>query len=428
MWESNKEKKSISVQPSTPPKIVIGGYNLPRPMDLFDWGDVHFLPGEEVAIVFKSRSKGIYNVKINKQTYHVELKYKDRVVVEFQDELLNTGDLSDFKRIINNYTYYFKDGEVVYKEFTYKKNYIPKLGRRINYNREKDFKVITMDLETRCINGVISPYACSIYDGKEFKFFYISEYGNSDALLKACIIYLMKKKYNKYTVYWHNFSKFYGIFLVKVLTDLSNKVNIIMRDSNILNVVFHDGKKKLHFKDSYLMLPTSLSKLAKQFMVEDKGIFPYKFVDTINLDYYGPVPEFKYFEGINEYQYKQYVFDYTGKTWNLRKETEWYCNQDCLVLYRVLNHFTEEVFKLFNILVINYATLSSLAFAIYRSNFMKENKICTLDGRLYLYGKEYYRGGFVDVFTKILELIMLTNYILTLWGIYLCQLDSLHLL
>lgn len=400
--EISTKKIHKSVQPlgitKKLPSIQIAGFNLPRTMDITTWGDVHFLPGGNEALIFKYRSKGVYTVKINKHTLHVELKYKDKVVVKFTDILLNTGDLSEFKRRINNHTYYFKDGKVLYKEFTYKKPYIPKLGRRINYDREKDFKVITMDLETRSINGKISPYACSIYDGKEFKFFYLSDYENSDALLKASILHIMTKTYNKYTVYLHNFSKFDGIFLVKVLTELSNKINIIMRDSNILNVVFHYGKNKLHFKDSYLMLPLSLKKLAKSFNVEDKGIFPYKFVDTINLDYDGPVPEFKYFEGISEYEYNNYVNDFKNRNWNLRNETEFYCNQDVLILYKIIFNFTEEVFNLFDILVISYTTLSSLAFAIFRSNYMKEDQICTLDGKLYIYGKESYRGGYVDVF------------------------------
>lgn len=237
-----------------------------------------FLPGDNEVVIFKYRSKGVYNIKIDRQTLHIELKYKDKSVVKFTDELLNPGNLSEFKRTINNYVYYFKDGIVILKKFTFKKPFIPKLGRRVSYNREKEFKVITMDLETRNINGKIYPYAVSLYDGNIFKFLYLSYYENSDDLLKASIMYLILNKYNNYTVYLHNFSKFDGIFLVKILTDLSNKVNIIMRDSSILSVIFHFGKNKLYFKDSYLMLPLSLKNLAKQFNVEDKGIFPYKFV------------------------------------------------------------------------------------------------------------------------------------------------------
>jgi hypothetical protein len=49
------------------------------------------------------------------------------------------------------------------------------------------------------------------------------------------------------------------------------------------------NKYKLHFRDSLLILPGTLSSLAKNFNVENKGIFPYKFVNNknINLDYIG---------------------------------------------------------------------------------------------------------------------------------------------
>ena len=49
---------------------------------------------------------------------------------------------------------------------------------------------------------------------------------------------------------------------------------------NIINFLIEFILKyKISFRDSYLMLPTSLAKLAKQFKVVNKGIFPYKFVN-----------------------------------------------------------------------------------------------------------------------------------------------------
>ena len=59
----------------------------------------------------------------------------------------------------------------------------------------------------------------------------------------------------------------------------------------------------------------------------------------MNLDYEGTVPDFKYFEGITENRYQLYKSYYVDRSWNLRRETEWYCGQDCLVLYQVLDKF-----------------------------------------------------------------------------------------
>lgn len=39
----------------------------------------------------------------------------------------------------------------------------------------------------------------------------------------------------------------------------------------------------LYFRDSYLLLPSSLAKLAKNFKVENKGIFPYEYVKVKGL-------------------------------------------------------------------------------------------------------------------------------------------------
>ena len=122
------------------------------------------------------------------------------------------------------------------------------------------------------------PYAVSTFDGEELNFFYLSDYKDSDELLGESIKSLMQRKYNGYIVYLHNFSNFDGIFLLKILTELSSRINIIMRESSIIDITLYFAKYHLKFRDSYLMLPSSLRKLAKQFNVDDKGIFPYKFV------------------------------------------------------------------------------------------------------------------------------------------------------
>ena len=65
-----------------------------------------------------------------------------------------------------------------------------------------------------------------------------------------------------------------------------------------LDFKFNEGKYSLKFRDSLFMLPASLGKLADQFGVESKGIFPYDFVKPNNLNYEGQVPDFKYFKNI----------------------------------------------------------------------------------------------------------------------------------
>ena len=87
--------------------------------------------------------------------------------------------------------------------------------------------------------------------------------------------------WNPTLIYVHNFSNFDSIFLVKYLVTEANGFKINRRNGNIISIVFekkinYKGKNikiKLIFKDSYLILNSSLAKLAKTFNVENKGNF-----------------------------------------------------------------------------------------------------------------------------------------------------------
>lgn len=115
-------------------------------------------------------------------------------------------------------------------------------------------------------------------------------------MLIASINSLLIRKYNNHKVYLHNFSNFDAIFLLKNISQLSDDIHPIIKDNKIIDLRMKYGKNDkgkynytLYFRESLLMLPGSLSNLAKSFKVENKDIFPYKFVEN-NLDYEGSVP------------------------------------------------------------------------------------------------------------------------------------------
>lgn len=376
-----------------PNMLKSGSYNFPQTMDLYQWGTLDFILQDTEAIVYKKYSKAQYHIKfVDYNKMVVKYKLNNKTLITFTDELNDINNLGTFKRFIKNKTFHFINGKLIKKEKIYAFPYIKN-------NKPKPFLInnfITMDIETRNIDGVISPYAVSTYDGKIFNFFYLSDYDSTAELLTASVKSLMQRKYNGYKVYLHNFSNFDGVFLLNILTGLSNKITPIINDSKFIDILFYfkEGKYKLHFRDSLLMLPASLRKLSKAFNVTDKGIFPYKFVNTINLDYDGSVPEFKYFDCITEFQYNKYAMDYAAKSWNLRRETEFYCNQDCLVLYEVLDIFFRENFESTRINGSKYVSLPSLAFANFRCRFMPDNaNIPNLKGEIhdfYQFLKIYY--------------------------------------
>jgi hypothetical protein len=121
---------------------------------------------------------------------------------------------------------------------------------------------------------------------------------------------IMIRKYNGYKVYIHNMAKFDIIFLLKYLVKLGF-VDPIIHNGRIISINLNfgkDNKYNLHFRDSYLILLASLSKLCKSFKVEIlKGFFPYLFVNEDNLNYIGNVPTFKYFDNkISLDKYSEY--------------------------------------------------------------------------------------------------------------------------
>ena len=264
------------------PKILkCGSFNFPQTMDLFQWGDVQFILDKQEAIVYKRHSSAQYHVKFDKHTMIVKYVLNNKPLITFTDELLDINNLGTFKRTIQNQKFQFVDTQLISKEKLYTFPFIKKLSAKpflIN-------KFITMDLETINVNGKLIPYVIAHYVGTSSQTFYVTDYRDHKDMLIACIKSLMQRKYNGYKVYLHNFSNFDGIFLFNILNELSNDIKPIINDGNFINIIFkyNNGKYKLYFRDSFLMLPSSLRKLAKSFYVEEKSIFPYRFVNIDNL-------------------------------------------------------------------------------------------------------------------------------------------------
>ena len=151
----------------------------------------------------------------------------------------------------------------------------------------------------------------------------------------------------------------------------------------------------------YYRAKAPLKSLAKSFIVEDKSIFPYDFVNgaTSDLNYIGKVPKFKYFRGASRTQseYVNYIKVFKNKNWNLKEETIKYCNNDCIILYLIIGKFNRLIFDKFNLNVHRFPTLSSLALGIYRCNYLKDFQIPIISGKLFLDLKKSYSGGSTDM-------------------------------
>ena len=62
-----------------------------------------------------------------------------------------------------------------------------------------------MYIETKTVNNKMEVICLSKYDGKISKSFFLSNYKNVKDMIKNSILFLLKRKYNKYKIYFHNF-------------------------------------------------------------------------------------------------------------------------------------------------------------------------------------------------------------------------------
>lgn len=117
-------------------------------------------------------------------------------------------------------------------------------------------------------------------------------------------------------------------------------------------------------------------------------------VNENNLNYIGPTPDITLFNGISNEEFE----GLRSFTWNLRNEVIRYCEIDCISLHQIIFKFNELIYGLFNINIHRYPTLSSLAFAIFRSKFMPINVIAQLSGQIAKDIRKSYTGGACDMY------------------------------
>lgn len=315
--------------------------------------------------------------------------------------MIDKNDLSNFKRILDTHKYYFNNNKLILKTLIRKTKYIESIKPSIYLSD----KYLTMDLETRVINEIMEVYCCSIFNGKNHDSFYLTEYKNSSDMLKISLLSIFKRKYNGYKIYFHNFSEFDSVFLLNILVKICNKVEPLIRDGKLIEIKVTFGKYHFIFRDSYLLLLCSLAILAISFNIENKGLYPYLFVNNpnIKLDYIGKIPSFENFVFKSNIKltedennkialeiYNEYCKEFKNKELNLKDETIKYCNLDTKILYDILNKFSNFIFDEIRLDIFKYPTLSSLSFAIFRCKFLNNHKLPIIKGQMYRDMKKAY--------------------------------------
>nr|YP_009487206.1 hypothetical protein [Russula abietina]AWB36108.1 hypothetical protein [Russula abietina] len=371
---SNKIKLPVSLLPS-------------------DYGIILFQNELEDHILFIIEGRDGFNYQIKKfnETNEIKVTKLGSTIVEFTDKIISKNL---FSRTIGNKIFYFENNKEILFTKEIKCKFISKLKKSKNLTEN----FLTLDIETfKKSNGELVPFLISIYDGNKTNSFYLPDFKNVEYLVLTAINSIMIKKYNNWNIYIHNMAKFDMIFLLKYLVKLGHTQPII-HNNRIISVELITNKINLKFKDSYLILLASLNKLSKAFKIKNpKSQFPIFFLTENNLEYEGIVPDIKFFKNITFEEYNKYKNSFNN-LWNLKKESIKYCEIDCISLHQVISNFSILIYDLFQKDMHKYATLPSLAFAIYRTKFMKEENIPQITGKIEENIRSGYTGGAVDMY------------------------------
>jgi hypothetical protein len=377
-------------------------HKLPLASSAEEYGDILDKTGNTTIVSLKKNITLIIKSDNNGRTNIVKYFKNGRLHYEWIDHIKEDNSLI---REIGKTTILWKDNEIIWtKKLKVTK---PITKKRISSDFKEDF--ITMDIETISNSGkgdgeILSPYLLCWYDGKRDKshsYFVLPNGDNFPNIISKVMKDICIRKYKGYKIYFHNFSKFDGIFIIKHLVNIGKCIPIIHK-GKIISFSFSPNWNKdfgkVTFYDSYLLLSSSLSKLSKSFQVDSpKDLFP-TFLTDIN--YVGSVPDIKYFKDINILDYNNYKkrWENKGENWDFKKEAIAYCKIDCKALFQILSKFSKLIFERFHLNIVNFPTLPSLAFSIYRSSYYKNEIIHQLSGDIDSDIRTGYTGGSTDMF------------------------------
>jgi len=186
------------------------------------------------------------------------------------------------------------------------------------------------------------------------------------------------------------------IFIFKYLASLHTKydIKVIRRNNLIISITITSRSDNIYLtiKDSFLLLPASLKNLSKTFNTNiQKGIEPLLIDDISNI------------EG-GDFYIMNDISHYSKDILKLNNFLEWkdliqkYCETDCISLHQILIKFRMLIHENFGLLIDKYPTTPSLAFAIFRSKYLKKDMIPIINGEI----DKFIRGSFTGGSTEMI--------------------------
>jgi DNA polymerase type B, organellar and viral len=374
-------------------------YKLPVTLDPLKYGKLLYFDKKNNTFVIQIGQLTQAIVKKSSGFNEVNIMKYGNIVLTYKDTILENGK---FIRELGKTTYHYNENNKLEIVSVHKTN---KFIETQSSTRLLNNKFITLDIETKLVDNIHVPYLISYFDGKISRSFFSTDYNSPIEMIQDCILSLCRFKYNRNKIYIHNLANFDGIFLLKAIAEIG-ELKVLMNNEKLISFDFHFKPSPfskyeivLNFRDSYQILLASLAKLGKSFNVKTiKTIFPYRFINENDLNYNGSIPSINFFDNITNDEYLNYSAEFKNKKWNLRLEAIKYCVNDCKSLFEVILKYNLLYFDNFNININEHVTLSSHAFRVYRTHFMKNNTIPKIYGLDYKIIKKSYTGGSTDMF------------------------------
>lgn len=183
-------------------------------------------------------------------------------------------------------------------------------------------------------------------------------------MTRALLEYLADIKVTMF--FAHNASLFDSILLLRLISSLrlaQPDLRLTATARNVggqirgLDISYSDNV--FHIKDSYLILKSSLRDLCVAYGVEEKGVFPHRYMSEETLGHKGAKPDIKFYNDLTVEAYEK-----VDKIVDMKELVTKYLSTDCVSLYHVISKFRSSVLEKFKVDCINRESAAGLAYVV----------------------------------------------------------------
>lgn len=205
-----------------------------------------------------------------------------------------------------------------------------------------------------------------------------------------------KKSVDNIMIYGFNNSRFDNIFIFNELHNRNPSCKYIIMDSSIKMIQYHN----VFIYDLSLYYAGSLKDVSSSFKLNiQKGVFPYKFPKSDNLNYIGSVPELKFWNSEND---RDEYIKLNGNSFNLKEYCVKYCLMDSTLVEKIgLLHLEQSKGfindKMYD--VQSCPTGAGVALKIFSQTFLKDTLYQSPE-KIQKIERLAYKGGRTEVFKK----------------------------